>query len=234
MVDSQLQAAVQAYWASRRDQAARQLQKGTKDTGTRGAVTGGVQMAALEILVSHKLKAVGLNDVHIYRQRQIELPGYFRPEKKWDLIVVSEGQLVCALEFKSHVGPSFGNNTNNRAEEAIGNAVDIWTAYREGRFGKAPRPFIGYFFLLEDCPAVHKPVKPTEPHFKVDPIFREASYAKRYELLCRRLVLERHYDAACLTLATNEAATKVSHPSDDLSFQRFIRELQSTAAKFAR
>ena len=59
---------------------------------------------------------------------------------------------------------------------------------REGRFGKAPAPFMGYFFLLEDCPAVHRERRNKEPYFKVDPAFARASYSKRYELLCRRLV----------------------------------------------
>jgi hypothetical protein len=48
------------------------------------------------------------------------------------------------------VDPFFGNNFNSRSEEAIGSATDIWVAYREGRFGKKPAPFLGYFFLLED------------------------------------------------------------------------------------
>lgn len=119
--------------------------------------------------------------------------------------MVANGQLVTAIEFKSQVGPSFGNNFNNRVEEAIGNATDIWTAYREGRFGQAPRPFLGYFFLLEDTPKVHVPVKVVEPYFAVDPVFKDASYAARYEMLCRRLLRERQYDAACLTLATKAA-----------------------------
>jgi len=189
-------------------------------------------MRALEELVSDVLCAAGLEDISIKTKLGLELPGYFRPEKKWDLIVVSKGQLVCALEFKSQVGPSFGNNFNNRSEEAIGNAVDIWTAFREGRFLASPRPLIGYFFLLEDCDKVHKPVGLQEPHFKADPDFKDTSYAKRYELLCRRLVLERHYDVACLTLSTNASPTRISHPSDDLSFVRFVLELQAVASKF--
>jgi len=191
-------------------------------------------MGALEVLVVDILKEAGLDHLAIKTRLGLELPGFYRPEKKWDLIVVSAGHLVCALEFKSQVGPSFGNNFNNRSEEAIGNAVDIWTAYREGRFGTSPRPFLGYFFLLEDCPKVHKPVKVVEPHFKTDPVFHGASYAERYEVLCRRLVLERNYDAACLTLATNELDTKVSHPADDLTFDRFVVELQATARKFVK
>ncbi len=189
-------------------------------------------MGALETLVSEIIRDAGLEGASIRTKRGLELPGYYRPEKKWDLIVVKEGHLVCALEFKSQVGPSFGNNFNNRSEEAIGNAVDVWTAYREGRFGTSPRPFLGYFFLLEDCPKVHKAVKLVEPHFKADEIFQGATYARRYEILCRRLVLERNYDAACLTLATNATPTGVSHPAEDLSFVRFVSELQGSIQRF--
>lgn len=42
--------------------------------------------------------------------------------------------MIAAVELKSQVGPSFGNNCNNRTEEAIGTAHDFWTAYREGAF----------------------------------------------------------------------------------------------------
>ena len=128
------------------------------------------------------------------------------------------------------VGPSFGNNFNNRTEEAIGNAEDIWTAYREGRFGKHPAPFLGYFFLLEDCEKVHAPVRNVEPYFSVDPVFAAASYAKRYEVLCERLVLERKYTAACLALATNSTPTKVAFPSSALAFRQFA----STAGAHVR
>ncbi len=224
--------AVQSYWDVRSQQQQKQIKGGKTDAGTRGAVTGGSQMGALEALVVDILKETGLDHLAIKTRLGLELPGYYRPEKKWDLIAVSGGHLVCALEFKSQVGPSFGNNFNNRSEEAIGNALDFGTAYREGRFGTSPRPFLGYFFLLEDCARVHTPVKLVERHFKADPVFVGASYAKRYELLCRRLVLERNYDAACLTLATNELHTRVSHPADDLAFDRFVVELQAAARRF--
>jgi hypothetical protein len=174
----------------------------------------------------------GLDRSAVHSKTALEVPGYFRPEKKWDLLVVSDGRLVTVIEFKSQVGPSFGNNMNNRAEEAVGSATDLWTAYREGRFGTNPRPFLGYFFLLEDCEKVHRPVSNKEPYFDVDPAFRGASYSKRYELLCRRLVLERLYDTACLTLATNEPETKISHPAEDLTFTRFVAELQGNARRF--
>jgi hypothetical protein len=62
---------------------------------------------------------------HVYCEKYVELPGWYRPEKKWDLLIVSDGKLLAGIEFKSQVG-SFGNNYNNRTEEAIGSATDIW------------------------------------------------------------------------------------------------------------
>lgn len=233
-LEERFREAMQGFWKARAAQQRKQVESGRIDAGTRSAVTGGTQMGALEVLVSDILVDAGLDRLHIHTRTALELPGYYRPEKKWDLLVVANGQLVTAIEFKSQVGPSFGNNFNNRVEEAIGSATDIGVAYREGRFGTAPRPLLGYFFLLEDTARVHEPVKLAQPYFGVDPVFQEASYSKRYEILCRRLVLERLYDTACLTLATNESNTKISHPADDLSFQRFVAALQGHALAFLR
>lgn len=244
--EKRLQEAVQSYWDARGKNKEKQIEGGKIDAGTRGEVTGGTQMGAMEVLVADILCDAGLNKVDIRTRTSLELPGYYRSEKKWDLIVVSEGQLVTAMEFKSQVGPSFGNNFNNRSEEAIGSATDIWVAYREGRFGKTPAPFLGYFFLLEDCVKVNKPVRNKEPYFSVDPAFRGeikktkkgpekyqgVSYSKRYELLARRLVMERVYTAACLVMATNEPETKITQPAEDLSFQRFEAALRGHVVTF--
>lgn len=80
----------------------------------------------------------------------LTLPGYFRSTKLWDLLVIHKEQLVAAIELKSQVGPSFGNNFNNWSEDAIGTGHDLWTAYREGAFGQQPRPFIGWMMLVAD------------------------------------------------------------------------------------
>jgi len=230
--ERRLNKAIQSYWSARSHNKQKQIEGGKIDAGTRSEVTGGSQMGAMEILVADIPSEAGLNKIDIKTRTSLELPGYYRSEKKWDLIVVSDGQLVTAMEFKSQVGPSFGNNFNNRSEEAIGSATDIWVAYREGRFGKAPAPFLGYFFLLEDCDRVKTSVRNKEPYFKVDPAFDKASYSKRYELLCRRLVLERIYTAACLVMATNSPKTLVTQPAEDLSFQRFVSALRGHAVTF--
>lgn len=231
-IDKRLQEAVQSYWDARTKNKEKQVEGGKIDAGTRGEVTGGTQMGAMEVLVADILADAGLKKLDVKTRTALELPGYYRAEKKWDLIVVSDGQLVTAMEFKSQVGPSFGNNFNNRSEEAIGSATDIWVAYREGRFGKTPPPFLGYFFLLEDCDRVKAPVRNKEPYFKVDPAFEKASYSKRYELLSRRLVLERVYSAACLITATNSPKTQITQPAEDLSFQRFVAALRGHVVTF--
>jgi hypothetical protein len=230
---TRFQEAVQHYWIARSSQQQKQVDAGTIDAGSRGAVTGGTQMGALEVLVADLLCDAGLERLHVKTRTALELPGYYRPEKKWDLLAVADGQLVAAVEFKSQVGPSFGNNYNNRVEEAIDNATDLWRAFREGRLGPI-RPFLGYFFLLEDVPRVHLPVRPAEPYFPIDPIFEGASYSQRYQILCQRLVLERLYDAACLTLATPTSPTELSHPLPELNFNQFTAQLQERARAFVQ
>ena len=108
--------------------------------------------------------------------------------------MIVDGTLIASIEFKSQVGPSFGNNFNNRTEEALGNATDIWAAYREGAFKPSARPWLGFFMLLEQAPRSTAPVRAREPHFKVFPEFKNATYAKRYEILLTKLLRERLYD----------------------------------------
>ena len=82
----------------------------------------------------------GLSRVAVHtRKRDVVLPGFFRPTKEGDLIALHDKRLLAIVEFKSQVG-SFGNNFNNRVEEALGNATDLHTAYREGAFKPSPAP----------------------------------------------------------------------------------------------
>lgn len=85
--------------------------------------------------------------------------------------------------------------------EAIGSATDILMAYREGAFAGSPRPWVGYFMLLEDSPKSRAPVSLQQPHFPVFREFHGTSYAERYHLLCKKLVRERLYHAAYLLLS---------------------------------
>jgi hypothetical protein len=223
------EAAVRQYWIVREGQALKQRESGHSDAGLRGAVTGGAHMDAMAELMESIFIGAGFAPSSISRGSAVELPGYFRPEKRWDLVVVHGDALAAAIEFKSQVGPSFGNNYNNRCEEAIGSAVDIWTAYREGGFGTA-RPWLGYLFLLEEAPASTRPVRVKQPFFAVDPDFLDASYKRRYELLCRRLIRERLYDAACFVTASTDSSSPIHEPASDLSFTAFAAAIRARAA----
>lgn len=229
-------AAVAHFWRTRGRQSIRQgAETGRRDQGARAAVTGGRQLHGFIRLVRDLLVEAGLPDATVH-EKYATLPGYFRPTKEWDLLVVADGHLLATIEFKSQVGPSFGNNFNNRAEEGIGSAVDLWTAHREGAFKDSMRPWLGYLMLLEDTERSRSPVTAAEPHFKVFPEFREASYAKRYELLCLRLTRERLYDAACFLLSARGAGRRgeFSEPCDEISFSRFAASLLGHVSAYAR
>lgn len=219
--------AVAHYWKTRVDQRKKQENEGKADQGLRSAVTGGAQMDGFINLFTELVAEAGISDKYVFQKKALELPGFFRPTKEWDLLVVRDKTLIAAVEAKSQVGPSFGNNFNNRTEEAMGSALDIWTAFREKAYLNSPQPFLGYFFMLEDCDESNRPVKVKEPHFKVFPEFTGASYMKRYELFCRKLVLERHYTASAFITSSSkygiEGAFKT--PAEDLSVERFARIL---------
>jgi len=220
--------AVRNYWKVRSKQGVDQEEKGISDTGERSKVTGGQQMNGFSDKITELLVGSGIPSSDIYVRSKRELPGFFRPHKGWDIVVMSQNKLLAAIELKSQVGPSFGNNFNNRIEEALGSALDFWTAYRENAFGTSPQPWLGYLFLLEDCRESRKTRTVREPHFEVLPEFKKTSYAKRYELLCRKLVLERQYNSACLILSdkmNSELTENYVIPAADLSPDQFLMQL---------
>lgn len=235
-LERELRAAVQHFWKTRDTQSKQQGKKtGARDAGFRTAVTGGRQMDGFISVVRDELCRNGILDAHVYCRKRIEIPGWYRPEKQWDLLVVADGQFLAGIEFKSQVG-SFGNNYNNRTEEAIGSACDLWAAYREGAFKPSARPWLGYLMLLEEAPDSIRPVRAQEPHFKVFPEFREASYAKRYEILLTKLVRERLYDSSCLLLSNRKGGVKGDYkqPSSELTFENFMASLLARAISIAK
>jgi hypothetical protein len=176
-------------------------------------------------LIRDVIQANGLTHAHMMMERRVlSLPGFFRPTKLWDLLIINHGRLVAALELKSHIGPSFGNNFNNRTEEALGTAIDLWTAYREGAFGEAPRPFVGWLMLVEDAPKSRLPVRDTSPHFALFPEFKGASYLERYNTLGRKLTQERLYTTATIMASPRTAAKtgKFGDLSELTSLKTFI------------
>ncbi len=217
--------AVKFFWETRGAAKQKQLHSRMADQGERGSVTAGKNMDGFLSLIIDIVKANGLPGADIHKKKSVlTLPGYFRPTKQWDLLVTYKQELISGIELKSQVGPSFGNNYNNRAEEAIGTAHDFWKAYRDGAFGDQPRPFLGWIIMVEDSPKSRRPVDTPSPHF---PIFKEfvgASYLIRYDLLCKKLVKEQLYTTATLVTATQEAVNTgaYSQLSNMASIKSFV------------
>jgi type II restriction enzyme len=212
--DRKARASVKAFWRNREKARQKQIEAGTSDQGERAGVTGGKNMDGFLSLVKDLVTANGLGDAEIHHKRALlTLPGYFRSTKMWDILVLHKGKLIAAVELKSQVGPSFGNNFNNRTEEAIGTAHDLWMAYREKAFGETSRPFVGWLMLVEDAPDSRKPVRDSSRHFNVFPEFQGASYLKRYDILCQKLVLEQLYTTASLITSRRSAMSTGDYDS---------------------
>ena len=227
--------AIRHFWSVRAHQQKKQgIATGEKDYGSRGAVTGGKHLDGFISLLASLLSVAGLPNSAIHTHTTT-LPGYFRATKDWDLIVTIEDHLLAAIEFKAQVG-SFGNNFNNRVEEALGNSTDLLIAYREGKFKPSQKPWIGWLMLLEDSPKSIAPVRVKEPYFEVFPEFKNTSYAKRYELFCERLVRERLYDSACFLMSNEVTGLQggYSEPNPELGFKVFATSLIAHAMAYAK
>ena len=186
------------------------------------------------------LKAIllesGIADSEIFITKKLTLPCYYRPTKDWDLIVKVGANLIAVIEVKSHIG-SFGNNFNNRVEEALGSATDFWAAYRESTFKPSARPWLGYLMMLEEHPKSTSKSKPKRlAHFPMRKEFQEVSYARRYEIFCERLVRERLYDAVCFIMSSAKDGPhgKYTEPNAELAFHNFAASLGARAAAFAK
>ncbi|MEW6367906.1 MAG: PaeR7I family type II restriction endonuclease [Acidobacteriota bacterium] len=237
-VEPLLADAVRHFWTTRASQEEKQgTRTGTKDAGSRAAVTGGKHADGFINLLAAIVKDAGLLDVEIHttEKASLTLPGFFRPTKVWDLVIICRGDLVGAVEVKSQVG-SFGNNFNNRVEEAVGNATDFWTAYREGAFRPSQRPWLGYLFMLEEDPVSLRPRRRVAlPHFAVDEAFQEQSYLKCYEEVCLRLLRERLYDACCYFSSSAQTGRNGEYrePNSELGIRKFAAALHGKASAIA-
>ena len=223
--DERVAQAVLAFWTSRSGAKTSSTQGGTRDS-----VLGGKNMDGFVEIVQRVVVHCGFEAEDVYtRKSKVVLPGYFRATKNWDVLVIHKRRLIGVFEFKSQVG-SFGNNFNNRTEEVVGSAADLWIAHHHGAYGDGLRvdrnrvsesspallnphlqsdprpPFLAWLILLEESPGSLRSIRCDEPHYPVFDEFKDASYAKRYQLLCERLVERQLYAAAALELSLANTA----------------------------
>lgn len=209
-----IKAAIKSFWETKKRQFA-----ASGGTSNRDAVVGGKQLDAFAEMLKDLAIEHGVPEQCIFT-KQAYLPGFFRSSKDWDFLIIAPNKkLIAAIELKSQIG-SYGNNFNNRTEEAIGSAVDLWTAFRENQFPEQAAPWIGYLTIVGKDEASTNPVRNNEPHFPVLPEFKKASYLDRYRILCQKLILERHYSMAALICTSGPSHFECV--SEDTSIEKFI------------
>ena len=95
--EKQTKEAVKAFWGNRAAAKEKQIALGKADQGERAGVTSGKNMDGFALLVVDLVRKNGLKDAQIHQQRALlTLPGYFRPTKLWDMVVMRKGRLVAA------------------------------------------------------------------------------------------------------------------------------------------
>ena len=94
-LDKKVKEAVRYFWSTREAQSLKQgTVTGTRDAGARAAVTGGAQMSGFIKVVSELLHTNGVPQAHVMTSSRMEVPGWFRAEKKWDLLVIADGKVI--------------------------------------------------------------------------------------------------------------------------------------------
>ncbi|MEV5850705.1 PaeR7I family type II restriction endonuclease [Streptomyces sp. NPDC051985] len=174
-------------------------QSDDEETGTEGSVRGGKQFDPIVSLVAAFFRDAGYPSSCIQTASQLELPGFYRPQKKWDVVITWGNFLVAAFELKALGGPSYGNNFNNRVEEAVGSATDVRRAFSE-KHRKTP-PWLGYFYLMEDDSGSRRPVKTAKSPLPASDTWMDLSYQQRGGVFCERLLAENLYDTVCYVTA---------------------------------
>lgn len=237
-MNPEVRQAVRLFWNTRRRSTGDKGVVGdaTKSPSSinRNSATSGKHLDGFVHLVRKTLIKSGIKPRNIFSRGKVELPGYFRAEKQWDVVAVDGDDVIAAVELKSQIGPSFGNNYNNRCEEAIGNALDFRLAWEDGAMSASRRPWLGYLMLLEDSEKAHRVVNVDEPHFPVLAEFHATSYTKRYGILLEKLVDQRLYDAGCLLLSPRSAEKTGGYRElrPSLGYQPFLESLGQHARAF--
>ena len=96
------------FWSSRQRALEDKIRKGSVDQGNRGGATAGKNLDGFAALIASEVKKMALRglEIHLFKQLVV-LPGYFRPAKQWDVVIVFKGKLLAAIELKSLGGPEY-------------------------------------------------------------------------------------------------------------------------------
>lgn len=227
------QEATMAFWGHSEQVRSKQVKAGKADRWEGARVSESERMEGFAQLAVAIIKQNGPKSVEVYRKGlEAKLPGYFRPAKRWDILVRNRGRLVAAIDFKAQTGPSFKNKFMKASEEAVGTAHDFLRAYREGAFGDHAKPYLACFLMVEDTPGSRLPLCDESPQFPVASGIQGSCYLHRYKLLGKKLMQERLYDAATIISSSRDAMAtgRYEDHSEITSLKSFVVSLAAYAA----
>lgn len=219
-------AAVAEFWSIKSEQQAASDRSRKSAEGTSGSVRAGKHMAPFEDLILQVVRDAGI-EPDPQPGDKVYLPGYYRETKSWDVVLQYKQHALAIVEVKSQ-GSSLANNFNNRVEEAIGQAADVWKSHERGFLVSGIRPWLGYLMIVEETSKTTEPKhlrqgKAVPNGMNVDTAFDGMSYAERYAAAFQRLDQERMLDATCVAITSGETA--YSYPNEWLSFNGFAAQL---------
>lgn len=187
----------------------------------------GRHIAPIATTIAMDMERVGYDKNSIFLDKvNVTLPGWFRQAKQWDITAFEGDVLVAAIELKS-INKSFGNNTNNRAEEALGSAMDVdYATHNHLLEPNDLPPNFGYVLFIRKTEETIRPVRTTsKSRYEFDPVFEGSSYIDRFTLLGKRLLRERIYQAVWVAVVDIENET-VEEPDPLMTYDKFVAHLK--------
>lgn len=197
----------------------------------RHAVTEGTQsgqhIAPLTSEIVDDMHAIGYESDSVFTDKtNVTLPGWFRLSKQWDITAFENDVLVAAIELKT-ISSSFGNNANNRAEEALGSVSDVnYATHNHLLEPNDLPPNFGYALLIRKTDKSSKPAQSNaRSRYEFDEDFIGASYIERFTILGKRLLRERIYQAVWVAVVDLENGT-VDEPDPQMTYDKFLAHLK--------
>jgi hypothetical protein len=166
----------------------------------------------------------GVSADAILADGRIALPGaYDDVARKWDMLVMDDGELVAVVDFRTQTGFGAGKNIRNRMSDFVATAANFGRAHSSSD-DRSFRPFLGVVFVMEETPETTHELASRASE----------TYIKRFRDFFRRLVNDQMYDAICYLTATGPDPIRVGEPDPMMGFEVFARTIAQHVVAFRR
>ncbi|MCA2218046.1 Shedu anti-phage system protein SduA domain-containing protein [Jidongwangia harbinensis] len=175
--------------------------------------------AAITDLLTEMLVEHGISQNAIQYGKALSLPGGYGPtSRRWDLLAVDDELPIAAIEIKTLIGRSIGNNLRSHQEEIVGAATDFNRTYRLPQIQEV-KPFLGLVMVVEDNEVTARLLRNGD----MSAGSGGSSYQDRVQTFLGRIVKDGLYDAVWFVVTAPPPNFAFREPDDGLSFEHFSR-----------